>query len=357
MSNISIIHFLPIEHYPPVQNLIEFISTKNQVSCYSTFSQKHAIFSNEKVSIKRFKFFKKIDYLKFYYSTFIGLLRDKPDFILYYDTINAPMAWLYKKLISKRVKVCVHYHEYVSPEEYDNGMKLNKFIYKFIEKKCYKNAFWISQTNEFRKSLFCKDNSMSLEHVTVFPNYPSRKWIRPLENFKNKEVLKIIYVGYGLNPKGNYIDEFLEMLLNTNVKINLDLYLLNSDDISDKLKNFSSNNVSVKIKKAISYADLPNILKNYHTGLILYKPTSKNWKYNAPNKLFEYLTFKLNVIYPSEMIGVTDYKNKHNLDNVISIDFKVSNTNFDFRKLLIEPVSKANFYYEDIYVKFLNKVN
>ena len=63
MSNISIIHFLPIEHYPPVQNLIEFVSTTNQVSCYSTFSQKHSIYSNEKVSLKRINFFKKIDYL------------------------------------------------------------------------------------------------------------------------------------------------------------------------------------------------------------------------------------------------------------------------------------------------------
>ena len=46
----------------------------------------------------------------------------------------------------------------------------------------------------------------------------------------------------------------------------------------------------------------------YDIGLILYKATTDNYRYNASNKLFEYLALNLSVMYSDKMLGIKPYE-------------------------------------------------
>ena len=74
---------------------------------------------------------------------------------------------------------------------------------------------------------------------------------------------------------------------------------------------------------------MPALLADYDIGLILYKAHTKNYKYNAPNKLFEYLVCGLKVFYPDVMLGIKPYITENiiplNFKNMTSIDTLVPN--------------------------------
>ena len=62
------------------------------------------------------------------------------------------------------------------------------------------------------------------------------------------------------------------------------------------------------------------MLSNYDVGVILYKPLIDNFKYNAPNKLFEYLVCGLEVWFPGNLLGILPYQKAHPL-KVFALDF------------------------------------
>lgn len=127
MNKLFIIHYYPIDYFPPVMNLIETLEKKIDITVSST--QK----SNSLVEFKgiRVKIFRKIKENKsdnsvkilikyFIFTLFtLGLLiRKRPNAILYYESISAFPAYLYKYFFNRKVKLCIHYHEYMTPEEY-----------------------------------------------------------------------------------------------------------------------------------------------------------------------------------------------------------------------------------------------
>ena len=70
-------------------------------------------------------------------------------------------------------------------------------------------------------------------------------------------------------------------------------------------------------KEGIEYNDIPKVLRKYNIGLILYKALIDNYKYNAPNKLFEYLACNLKVVYSDKMLGIKPYDS----EQVIAVNF------------------------------------
>jgi len=86
------------------------------------------------------------------------------------------------------------------------------------------------------------------------------------------------------------------------------------------LRNLKSSYINL-FEKGTEYESLPSVLSKYHIGVILYKGRSKNYEFNAPNKLFEYLTCGLDVWFPIVMKGVGPYIKKRGPQKVIPINF------------------------------------
>ena len=256
MKKVFFIHLLPIENYPPVINAMEYLSADFNIRCASKFSKEYTNYTNKRVKIFRSKlynsnyFLRLLSYVMFYVKTLIYLFKFKPECIIYYDSLSSLPAWFYKFFYSN-VSVFIHYHEYVTPEEYNTGMLTTKFLHKFIEKRNYKKAKWISQTNKFRRDRFILDNDLPTNSVKVLPNYPPLSW-----NFKSeiilKEPIKIVYVGYGVNEKGNYTKELLSWLSVQKNEIQLDFYLVNKESSPKEVYN-EYENLKIRVFDAINY--------------------------------------------------------------------------------------------------------
>jgi hypothetical protein len=206
----------------------------------------------------------------------------------------------------------------MNKEEY----RSNKLFALFhaLENRLYPTAHWISHTNEERCKLFVGDVGEKIEKVIrVLPNYPPKAWISLSRKQKFGGQKKVIYVG-ALDLNTMYVREFAEWIEAQQGDFIWHIYSQQSlEDLSVYLGSIKSEYISVK--GYVSYDELPELLATYNIGVILYKPTTENFIYNAPNKLFEYLICDLDVWYPAEMKGIDPYKETLSRPKVIPVLF------------------------------------
>lgn len=120
MNKLFVIHYYPIDYFPPVMNLIDSLGEKVEIRV-STLQKSNSLdaYGNKKAKIyRRFKENKKrsslfvlVQYIFFSLFTLYQLIRQKPDAVLYYESISAFPAYLYKRFVGHKVKICIHYHE------------------------------------------------------------------------------------------------------------------------------------------------------------------------------------------------------------------------------------------------------
>ncbi|HMG81454.1 MAG TPA: hypothetical protein VK559_00330, partial [Ferruginibacter sp.] len=191
MSRIVVLHFSPLELYPPIQNFLRGLSASNtskEIYVLTTQTKLGALpkftSDSEKIKIIRLgisaqklnSFRRYSSYLFFYLGSIIFLLWKRPSAVLYYETISSYPAYLYKRFFNSKARIFIHYHEYTSTEEYSNGMKLNRYFHKH-EKYLYPMAEWVSQTNEYRMQKFIKNlSSVTVANPRILPNYPPANW-------------------------------------------------------------------------------------------------------------------------------------------------------------------------------------
>jgi len=325
MSRVAIIHFQPLELYPPVQNLLQFLESypvEKKLVVYSNSGDNQLrLFSSGLSNIRIVRIGKTYNgmkalnryynYLLFNIGCLSRLIRLKPEKVFYYETISSFPAFLYKRFFNSKVEVLVHYHEYTSPAEYNSGMKLVK-LFHWFEKWLYPKAGWVSHTNEYRMQHSISDlKPVVITNPHVLPNYPSKSWYaKPKDDIEFP--IKIVYVGaFSLDTM--FAKEFAEWVNEQNGKIIWDIYSLN---ITQEATNYFTALASsyINIKPGVNYHELPSLLKNYDVGIILYNGHIPNYVYNAPNKLFEYLACGLDVWLPREMTGSLKYvTGKHSL--------------------------------------------
>jgi len=325
------IHFLPIEGYPPIQNLLDYFSLKNdqiRMFCYTTKGNLNPpTYKNNKIKIYRYgkvsenKFKLWVSYLLFNTTVIFSLLIKRPKNVMYYESISSFPAYFYKTFINKKANIYIHYHEYVTKHEYENGSTINRYFHQ-LEEKIFSEVKWISHTNKTRLNKFLNDNSIIFDKDKhyLFPNYPSKKWAIQNTPWNGTETLKFVFVGYAVDPKGAFIVELIDWLATQKIKSSIDIYCLKQNSLPENFIG-EKGNTTVNIHHSVSYYQLPNILKNYHIGLILYRGLTPNYIYNAPNKLFEYLACGLDVWFPKEMEGCYPYINKNKYPKIIKIDF------------------------------------
>ena len=100
----------------------------------------------------------------------------------------------------------------------------------------------------------------------------------------------------------------------------------------------------IHIREGISYEELPNVLRKYDVGVVLYNGHIPNYVNNAPNKLFEYLACGLDVWFPEVMTGSMDYVNKNGSPRVLSIDFNNLNK-FDMAAAIERQGSESKYLF------------
>ena len=355
MTNIAIVHFLPIEIFPPILNLLELIpeDCKPNTTVFSLTNHKgRSTFHISKIKVIRFstpseKSIGKFNSLKrhflFNFNVLKALIAQRPQKILYYESFSAFPIFLYSFIFNRNTQILIHCHEYYSPNWYNSQTIHLKFSY-FLERiYLFKKAKWISHTNEKRKLLFHQDfPNLNPEKLRVIPNYPPKKWItNPINPRPPKKTVRFVYIGT-LSINYTYIKEFCEWI-KTKEHARLDIYAFNLDNDALKyLQALQSENITFH-NQGIEYDKIPSVIKSYDIGLILYKAITLNFKYNATNKLFEYLACDLDVWFPKEMLGCYEYITQDSYPQVRKIDF----TQLD--KIKPEDMKRGNLNYKPMH--------
>jgi hypothetical protein len=367
---VFIIHFQPLELYPPVMNLVNYIKSYDEdfsVIILSTHSTNPGIDTfkagSKKISIIRPcksgtalpAMIRYLNYIYFYACSLFLLMLRRPRAILYYETLSSYPAYLYKKYFSADIPLYIHYHEYTSPAEYMTGMKLVKYFNK-KEKKLYHKAAWISHTNEERLSRFLADERLESGHNTfILPNYPSELW-QHKPALLDDESIKIVYAG-AVSMDTMYTESFANWVQSKNGKLLWDIY---SNNITENARTFLGkiNSPFIRLLNGVNYNELQKILPGYNVGVILYNGHIPNYVFNAPNKLFEYLACGLDVWHPGVMIGCLRYNTAGTYPAVISLDF-TNPDSFDIDRLVARqgyPYKPSEYFYENIYPGLVQKM-
>lgn len=295
-------------------------------------------------------------YFLFSILTLWQLIRKKPDVVLYYESISAWPVYLYKRFFRRKVKVCIHYHEYMSLLEYDRpGMRLSKANHKLEHSYLYQRAKWISQTNEYRRDLFLKDYPGIAKNVCrILPNYPPKSWQRKRKEH-NVDTVKCVYVG-SLSLKDTYVLEFCQWINQQNGKVTFDIYSFNfHKDTLEAVEKLHSPYIHF-YKDGVSYSDIPALLDKYDVGLLLYKARTMNFKWNETNKFYEYLVCGLDVWYPKEMTLLHEMDKSVFAPQILEMDI----TQGVFPAVELSPRQVDNSSYdrfcEKIYESFLTYI-
>lgn len=333
---LAVVHWLPIEQFPPVQNFLNFFAEQEglRVLCCSTrrIGEQHE-FHNPKVSILRTKFpsqelgkfIRIVCFLYFPLITLLKLLFFQPNVIFYLEPHSAPVVFIYS-LIFPRCQIIAHYHEYREPKHLKVRGNYLAWLGNQLEKlRLFNKASWISHTNQDRIRLFLLDYpNINAHKVHAIPNIPPRTWLTEKEKVLKPadSKLKLVYIG-AISLHDTYLEQLLSWFQkNQDHNVSLDLYINNTDPATKKfLAEQDQDGLTIHLG-GVPYAKLPSILPKYDIGLVLYRCNTINYIYNAPNKLFEYLSCGLNVLYPKQMLGVLPYARTGCVPWVIGIDFE-----------------------------------
>ncbi|HWK05459.1 MAG TPA: hypothetical protein VNS58_17590 [Puia sp.] len=333
MRRLAILHFNPIELYPPVLNWLHFLAEKGggdfQVTVFTMHAgDGHAVFvapSNTIKIVRLGSLGKKagmayLNYLYYYAGSLLQLIKLKPDIVFYYETLSSFPVFVLKKYFRRNTALFIHYHEYTSKKEYEQGMVLGRWGHR-LETKLYPLAEWISHTNSDRIQLFRKDLAgVLLPPVYPLPNYPPSSWRSAVQATTSIGLpVRMVYVG-AMSLDTMYTREMAEWVAGQSGKVIWDIY---SDNYTDEARAYlmSFGESLIRFRRGVDYYSLPGILGGYNIGLILYKGHIPNYVYNAPNKLFEYMACGLDIWFPAVMLGCHSFVTEGVYPKVMGFDF------------------------------------
>ncbi len=371
-KKLFLIHYHPLEQYPPAMNMIDFFSNETEIKL-KVFSTKPALFRNlqlyaskgsasvdilRPISQHKNKYKRYFGYLIFHLVGLFRLIAFRPNTIMYIDTLSSWPALFYKKIINKKVKLIVHYHEYTTPEDYRNIMILNYKMHE-MEKRMYPVFHWISHTNPERMKFFRNDilmQDVKYDHLFhTMPNYPKPNWIVNENNKPKIESgkVRLVYVG-SLGMKNMYLQELLDWINSKNGKYSIDIYAHNIDN-ETRATLQKLNNDDIRYCGGCDYHTLPSILPLYDIGVVIYKPFSTNTIHAVSNKVFEYLAFGLDVWFSSDMTYTFKYIRTDCYPKIIPVNFNDLDNFDDYAALNREGLSFAcsPYHYDIIYKELL----
>ena len=354
-------------------NLVDFLSKNYEgkiivLTTKNNPNNKLSVYRNESsnIIIKRMRFsgsnlfFRLTEYFFFYLESLFSLFRYNAKTVLYFESISAWSALIYKRIKGKKTNLMVHYHEYIDPAISEEESSLSKWMHK-MEKRMYPRFSWISHTNGVRLTMFKDDNNLNHLPASIFhvvPNYPSRSWmIGSNNNCLNEKVKKLVFVG-SLGYDNMYLQELVEWLKVHEEEFTLDVYSYNIDEKS-KLLLINSYLKNVRYCDGCNYDELPEVLKNYHIGLDIYKPYALNHIHGVSNKVFEYLACGLDVWFSTDKHQTLEYIKKDIYPKLVPVNFNQMDS-FDYSSAITREglhYEPSVFFYENIYPEIMAHIS
>ena len=333
---LALVHWFPLEQFPPAFNLLNSLAEDNRfelLCCTTTGGDAAAVHLDPRIHTRRTPFpargcgrlVRLWRFLLFPLVTVWSLICFRPDAVIYIEPHSVPGVALYRLLT--RCRVLGHYHEYRDPAHFlDKGNSLARIGDAIERIYLHHRIEWISHTNQYRINLFLRDKPHISPMLTRrMPNYPPAAWIHVARRHRPSMLpplpLRLVYVG-AVSIRDTWIRELLDWIRSQpSGRLLLDLYISTCDAVTEQLLAERSGDVIRVFKPGVSYDRLPELLPQYHVGLILYKGTTLNYIWNAPNKLFEYLLCGLDVWYPREMRGIPPEIEQRGAAGIVELDF------------------------------------
>jgi hypothetical protein len=333
-SLIHILHFNPLERFPPAMNLLSILEHDYAGFDFVVYTT-HAAdmpfkFANRAahIRIKRLGSVSRRtpalvlfwSYLHFHFHVLWEFIIRRPGTILYFETFSALIPAIYKKFLNPSVRLFVHYHEYVTRSEYRSGPSSMRIFHK-LEQLLYPEMTWISQTNKDRMDLFIADQEGRINHPHIMPNYPPASWnaVKARSFPRVNEKIGFLYVG-SMDLDHMYTKEMASFILSQPDRFYWDIY---SENISKEALQYLNSLPPeiIKFKGGIPYSKIPEVASFYHIGVILYKGHLKNFVYNVPNKLYEYHVCGLDVWFPLQLKSALFLETTHTFPRIKGVDF------------------------------------
>lgn len=362
MSKILIFHRQPLEYFPPVMNFLKFLDHKElSVEVLSQKNAKNRIdFTTSKVKLFRVsqsnsasRIETLLVELRFAIRGLMMALRLKPEVVVYYESTSVLPVYLYS-LFNRKVKIVSINHEYLSKEWYEKTASYStRFFHSLEKKRIFRLCKVIGQTNEQRKNLFLTDHKNKYnKELMLLPNYPLENWTEPIFKTKDSsERKKLVFVGTS-SLKYSYLREMCEFVIANQQSYSLDIFSFNLNNETKVYLNSLKGTAVNFFEQGIDYYDLPKKLVQYDVGLVLYKGLTPNFKYNVPNKVFEYLACGLEVWCSDKLESTKVFSKKYSSYPIKFLDFEKELQDLDYEYKRFE----YEHYVDDIFQKLLNRI-
>jgi hypothetical protein len=335
---LAVVHLLPVERYPPVQNLLERLSRRADVqvlviSSHQPGRQVQSVAATTSPPEKilrmhchgRWAVTRWCKIIIWHCRTAWLLHRFRPDVVLSVEPHSALAAWLHRHLFRSRARLVIQHYEYYSEEDYRRrGNRLLR-LNRLFERSLLKQADRVTQTNPDRLRLFAADHPyVRPEQLTLWPNYPPKSWFgRPDRKWPVNPTgpLRLVVAG-AVSLRDTYIGPLVAWITSDHQSAcTLDIYSSSCDaQTATWLQASSCDRLRFHLG-GVPYSELPEVLRTFDVGLILYRGHTANFVWNATNKLFEYLTCGLDVWYPPCMLGVAPHARSTAAPRVLETDF------------------------------------
>lgn len=215
---------------------------------------------------------------------FLVLLFSKVDGIYANDLDTLLPAFLVSKI--KRIPIIYDSHEIFTEVPELTNRPFKKGIWTWIEKRIFKRLSTIITVNQsiadHYKNLYGKELHVIRNISSHIPNYEL------IEKNKNPETFTLIIQGSGLN-----VDRGIEEAVQAMKEIrNAQLLLVGDGDVLPKVKSIVEKEKlvdKVHLIGRLPYHEMMRYTQTSDLGLSLDKPTSKNYTFSLPNKVFDYI--------------------------------------------------------------------
>lgn len=269
-------------------------------------------------------------YAEYNIRLFFFLLFRKSDLLLSND-LDTLLANFLAKKCKRNTELVYDSHEYFTevPELIDRPrvqkiwLKIEEWIFPKLKK--------VYTVNDSIASIYRKKYK---QEIRVVRNI-SKKWTP--KNLKSKEELNlpldkkiIIIQGAGIN-----INRGAEEAVEAMHQINALLLIVGDGDIVPQLKEMvSEQNLSEKVRFVgrVPYLEMMNYTYHADIGLTLDKPTSLNYKFSLPNKVFDYMHTQTPIV-ATNILEVAKVIQKHQIGTILE-EFSVDSLAEKINKLL-----------------------
>lgn len=224
------------------------------------------------------------------------------------------IVWLFKLVGGRKLKVIYHEFEVVAPSDKTFIQKALALLYA----KCVNAADLILIPEINRINFFFRNTNLTdKKKVLLFPNScPVKAHVTATSSLPGELVIGHV----GNAGAEHHIDIFLKAAKKFENDVRLKLLFVGHQS-KETQQVFSKYNLkNCTVLKQVKHEELDSVYAKIDIGLILYKDIDLNFRYCAPNKLYEYWSYGIPVL-AGDLPGLRDVFSYSNVGGRL-IDFE-----------------------------------